>query len=73
MPTERPRIQVTLDTQTNSLLAAFAGVQERSISSTAADLIKEALELHEDVAFSKLADKRLKETKEWVSHEKAWS
>ncbi|GAA5251795.1 hypothetical protein [Candidatus Rickettsia kedanie] len=26
----------------------------------------------EDIAFSKLADKRLKETKYWIKHEDAW-
>lgn len=73
MPTERPRIQVTLDSQTSALLATFADIQERSLSSAAADLIKEALELHEDMALSKLADKRLRENKKWISHEEVWS
>lgn len=73
MPTQRPRVQVTLDTQTGALLAAFADMQDVSVSSAAADLIKEALELHEDMALSKWGDKRLREAKKWVSHEEAWS
>ncbi|ABV74436.1 hypothetical protein A1C_00515 [Rickettsia akari str. Hartford] len=28
--------------------------------------------IEEDVAFSTLADKRLKETKYWIKHEDAW-
>ncbi|HJD60083.1 MAG TPA: hypothetical protein LFW20_05480 [Rickettsia endosymbiont of Omalisus fontisbellaquei] len=28
--------------------------------------------LEEDIFFSKLADKRLKETKYWIKHEDAW-
>ncbi|MCC8462827.1 MAG: hypothetical protein LN546_06760 [Rickettsia endosymbiont of Ecitomorpha arachnoides] len=28
--------------------------------------------IEEDIAFSKLADKRLKETKYWIKHEDAW-
>ena len=69
MPTENPRIQVMLDPQTNKDLAKFAESQHRSLSSTAADLIREALELHEDIAWSRIADKRLKEAKGFVSLE----
>ena len=72
MPTENPRIQVTLDVQTSALLASMAQGQSRSISATAADLIREALELHEDMNLSGIADERLKENKNWISHEKAW-
>lgn len=72
MTTENPRIQVTLDTQTSALLSSMAISQSRSLSATAADLIRESLELHEDEVLSELADRRLKETKKWVSHEKAW-
>lgn len=73
MPTERPRIQVTLDKDTNAMLIALAESKECSVSAAASNLIMEALELHEDMALSKLADKRLKETKKWISHEEAWS
>ena len=73
MPTENPRIQVTLDAQTRGILVNFAIQQEQSVSITAANLIREALELHEDLALSKLADSRLKTTKKWISHEEAWS
>lgn len=72
MVTENPRIQVTLDNETSALLATMASNSSRSLSATAADLIREALELHEDAALSEFADKRLKETKSWVSHEQVW-
>lgn len=72
MPTDHPRIQVMLDSETNGLLANFAALQKRSISSTAADLIKEALEIHEDMMLSKHADDRFNSTKKWVSHSDAW-
>lgn len=72
MPTERPRIQVMLDSETNGLLASLAEQQNRSMSATAAELIREALELHEDMLLSKHADERLASTQEWVSHEDAW-
>lgn len=72
MPTERPRVQVTLDNDTNALLSILADQNEQSISATAADLIREALELHEDIALSKLSDERISETTKWHNHDDAW-
>lgn len=72
MATVNPRIQVMLDTKTSGLLALFAAQQNRSLSATAADLIREALELQEDVLLSKQADDRFAKTTEWFSHEQAW-
>lgn len=73
MPTERPRIQVTLDKDTNAMLLALAAHKECSVSAAASNLIMEALELHEDMLSSKLINKRMKEHKKWISHEDAWS
>ncbi len=72
MATDNPRIQVMLDAQTNGLLAHLAAEQQRSISATAADLIREALELHEDILLSKHADERFTNAKKWVKHADAW-
>ncbi len=72
MATDNPRIQVMLDAETNGLLSRFATHQDRSISATAADLIREALELHEDTLLSAHGDKRFCETKKWISHKDAW-
>ena len=73
MPTQRPRIQVTLDKETNAMILALAANKECSVSSAASHLIMEALELHEDMLSSKLISKRMKEHKKWISHEDAWS
>lgn len=72
MATDNPRIQVMLDAETNALLTNFAMQRERSISATAADLIREALELHEDILLSKHADDRFTSAQKWLSHEDAW-
>lgn len=72
MVTENPRIQVMLDVETSGLLANFAAQSQRSLSATAADLIREALELHEDILLSRHADKRFSSAKKWISHEDAW-
>ncbi|MFP5468205.1 MAG: hypothetical protein ACLGGZ_00520 [Alphaproteobacteria bacterium] len=61
-----------LDDETNALLSTLAGQQRRSISATAADLIREALELHEDILLSKHGDARFTSKKKWISHEDAW-
>ncbi|MEQ1890014.1 MAG: hypothetical protein ABL951_12685 [Alphaproteobacteria bacterium] len=72
MTTGNPRIQVMLDEETNILLSDLAGRLHRSISSTAADLIREALELHEDILLSRHGDARFAGNKKWISHEDAW-
>ncbi len=72
MPTDNPRIQVMLDLETSRLLSRMASQMDRSVSATAADLIREALELHEDAMLSKRGDARMRQTKSWVSHDQVW-
>ena len=73
MPTERPRIQVTLDEQSNGLLSTLAKQSHLSKSAIAADLIREALELREDMALSDVSNKRIAEDSgKHYSHDKAW-
>ncbi len=72
MPTHHPRVQVTLDEQSNGALAALATREQMSKSALAAQLIQEALELREDAALSRHADARLRETPRWHSHHEAW-
>lgn len=74
MTTENPRVQVTLDSETSGLLAMLAGRYDKSVSSTAADLIRQALELNEDVYLSEISNKRIAEdTGKRFSHKDAWS
>ncbi|WP_024772933.1 hypothetical protein [Aquimarina macrocephali] len=73
MPTNKPRIQVTLDQETNGLLSMLADNQDRSMSATAADLIREALELREDKQFSKISNQRIAEDDgQRHNHNDAW-
>ena len=67
-----PRIQVTLDEQSSGLLSVLAAERHVSKSAMAALLIREALELEEDKALSALSERRLEQTKGWVSHADAW-
>ena len=74
MPSDKPRIQVILDDETNGLLATLANEQDKSVSATAADLIRDALELNEDRVFSGISNHRIDEDSgKRYSHEDAWS
>ena len=59
MPTDKPRVQVTLDEESNGLLALLASKHNKSMSAAAADLIREALEMHEDLYLSTITNKRI--------------
>ena len=72
MPTNHPRINITLEPATADLLANLAKQENRSVSSVAKDLILDALDRHEDMALSRLAHDREKSNKKTVKHEDAW-
>ena len=72
MTTENPRIHVMLDPETKGLLASLAARNDRSLSMTAADLIREALELHEDAILSAKGDERLSTHSKKIAHQEAW-
>ncbi len=75
MPTKNPRINIVLDEPLYRTIHAMAKKQGLSLSLTARDLIKEALETHEDVALSQWAEERDKtfDRKQSMSHEQVWS
>jgi predicted DNA-binding protein len=73
MTTQNPRLQVTLDTETNGLLAAIASKEDKSMSSIAAELIRNALELREDSYLSSISNQRIAEDNgKRYSHDEAW-
>jgi predicted transcriptional regulator len=72
MATKNPRINITIDSEAAALLDALAGKQKRSVSSIAHELILEALDRREDLALSKLAEKRDKKKSRMIKHEDAW-
>ncbi len=72
MPTKDPRVNIVLDKATRDALAALAAARAMTLSSTAADLIRDALEVQEDVYFSRLAAARREEKCASVTHELAW-
>lgn len=74
MPTDKPRVQVTLDEESNGLLAMLASKHNKSVSATAADLIREALETHEDLYLSRVTNERIANNSDQgtTSHDDAW-
>ena len=58
MPTKNPRVNVVLEKPLYRQVERLAKKEGRSLSLTVRDLIKEALEIEEDVALSQIAEKR---------------
>lgn len=75
MPAKSPRINVILDSPLYQGVRYLAERDGVSLSTKARDLIKEALEIQEDIYLAKLADKREKslDKSNVLSHEKVWS
>ena len=76
MPTKKPRLNITLESSESLLLSTLAKKQQMSVSSLAKKLILEALDRHEDMVLSKIADERMEEaegkSQNMISHEDAW-
>ena len=61
-----------VDDKTYSALEILSGKTQQKISTVSLNLIHQALELQEDIYFSRVADKRLSQKQKRVSHDKAW-
>ncbi len=74
MPTVKKRIQVPVADRVHKELKILAKKRGLSISSLAHTLLEEALEIQEDVYFSRVSDAALEEMERdnLVSHEDAW-
>ena len=60
MPTKNPRINVSVEKSIYSIIEILAKEKGVSISMVTRDLIKEALEINEDVLLAAFADEREK-------------
>jgi len=74
MPAQNPRINVVLDVFLYKNVRLLAEKDNVSLSSKVRDLIREALEIQEDIALSAFAEKR---EKSWndsraLSHNDVW-
>ncbi|MBM4135695.1 MAG: toxin-antitoxin system, antitoxin component [Nitrospira sp.] len=74
MPTKNPRVNVVLETPLYNSVEHLAKRDGVSLSLKVRDLIKEALEMEEDVALAVLAEKRertFSKTKS-LKHDEVW-
>ncbi len=73
MPTQNPRINITVDPATADVLSDLAEQENLSVSSLTKQLILDALERREDILLSNLAELRDKDAnKGLINHDKAW-
>jgi metal-responsive CopG/Arc/MetJ family transcriptional regulator len=75
MPTKNPRINVVLDKTLYKSVRSLARKDRVSLSTKVRDLLKEALELHEDLHLVATAEQREKSLSKGstLSHEEVWS
>jgi len=66
------RLLVSLDENIFDEIEKLAKISQESLSKIAKNLIISSLELEEDLIFAKLADERVGNTKEWISHTEVW-
>ncbi len=74
MATRKPRVNVVLNESLYKIIKDIAEKEEMSISSTVQDLVKEALELREDISLAEFADKRKQtfDKSKALSHKEVW-
>jgi predicted DNA-binding protein len=74
MPTKNPRVNIVIEPPLYSTLHDLATREGVSMSTIARDLIREALNLREDVALAAFADTRMKtfNKEAALSHEDVW-
>ncbi len=75
MPTKNARVNVVMEKPLHTVVSGLAKREGISMSMVVRELVKEALELREDIALVRIAEEReksLKLTKK-LSHEDTWS
>jgi hypothetical protein len=58
MPAKNPRINIVVEPALYNAIQDLAAAKEISLSKLTRDLIKESLEIYEDAAFDRFAEKR---------------
>ncbi len=75
MPTKNPRVNVVLDVQLFGAVSELAHSQGVSMSMIMRDLVKEAMEIREDVHLAHIADQRAQSFAPGtaMTHEEVWA
>lgn len=72
MPTLKKRTNISLDAELDEQLEKLALRDEMPKATKAAQLIKLAIELEEDIYLENTVQKRTSENTKFISHEDAW-
>jgi predicted DNA-binding protein len=74
MPTKNPRVNIVVEPPLYSIMHELATSEGISMSTIARDLIREAIDLREDVSLAAFADTRMKsfDRKAALSNEDVW-
>jgi predicted DNA-binding protein len=74
MPAKNPRINIVVEPPLYSVIHELATSEGISMSTIARDLIREAIDLREDVSLAAFADTRMKsfDKKEALTNEDVW-
>lgn len=72
MPTNNPRINVTFEPELSNQITSLAAREHKSASKLIKELVIEALEKHEDIYLSSIAESRDVKNQKTVSHKNAW-
>ncbi len=72
MPTAKKRINLTVDDDIFESLNKIAKKEKASVASISNFLLERALELREDLYFSKVGEERISKKQKRVSHKDIW-
>ncbi len=72
MPTQNPRINITLEPKLADIIHKLAKSKNIPVSAMAKDLILNAIETREDIALANIANLRDKLGKKTLSHKDVW-
>ena len=68
----KKRINITADADVEAALVSSARRDRMPVTTKAAELLRLALELEEDIALTSVAEKRLSQKARLIPHEKVW-
>lgn len=73
MPTTKQRINITVDKETDWALKQLAKIDKIPVATKVSQMLREALELQEDLILAEIADKRSKmKGVKYIDHDTFW-
>ena len=70
--TNKKRINLSVSEDIDSILKTLAQRDNVPVATKTLELLKEAIEIEEDVILEKIANERNTKDSKYISHEKAW-